>query len=91
LNLSTGAGFAPEVQMSSNSLGAFPYASQAPMSGDSAFLLHVGIDPFSIIADAQAKHLMTVSDLGLDPMCVRVPICVSQNLDCNPADLIPRD
>src|SRR5580704_172010 len=90
LNLSAGAGFTPEIQLRSNSLGALSNASQPPMPGTSAFLQHGGIDTLTIVADAKTKHPVIVPDLCFNPSGVRVSKRISQNFKSDPTDLVFR-
>src|ERR1700723_1488796 len=58
------------------------------MPGPSFFLEHLRVDALSIVPNPKAKHVSVVSNLGLDPVRVCVPISVSQYFECDPADLI---
>ena len=88
LNLSTGASLTPKFQLGSKSLGAFTDAAQSPMAGNAALLQHIRVDARSVVADANAKDVIAESNLGLDSMRVCMPIGVSQNLKCDPADFV---
>ena len=68
-------------------LGAFAHAWQSPMSGDSAFLQHFGIDTSAIVTNPNTKHLVIVSDLCFDPSGMSVPRSVPQEFERNPESL----
>src|SRR5215469_18162171 len=88
LSFSTGTDLCPKIKCRSNTLSTFTDAAQSEMPYDSAFLQRLRVHTFSIVAYAQAKHVLLVSDLGLDMMRVSVSISVSQEFERDPGDLV---
>src|SRR6266853_2841025 len=72
LNFGARSGFAPEIQLGTDSLRTFTNPGQTPVSGACAFLQDFWVNAFSIIADTQAKHAMVVTNLGFDLTCTCV-------------------
>jgi hypothetical protein len=58
------------------------------MSGATAFLQDLGIDTFPVVANAEAQHIVVVSDLRLDSMCMSMPKSVPQDFECDPTDIV---
>jgi hypothetical protein len=90
LNLRAGSNLAPEIKSSSNALRAFTHALQTPVSRGCTVLQHRGIDTSAIVANSNPKYAIIVSDLYFNPSSVRMPIRISQDLERDAIDLIPR-
>jgi hypothetical protein len=58
------------------------------MSSTSAFLQHLGVDSSAVVANANAKCLVAMSNLCFDPARIRVSKSVSEQFKRNPANLI---
>src|SRR5262249_11528916 len=63
-------------------------ATYSPMPGAAATLQHLGVDTFSIVANAKPKRLSFISNFGLDLTSMSVSIRVPQNLERDPAELV---
>src|SRR5262249_51767642 len=84
-------GFTPEIQPRANLFCAFADPRQAPMSGARALLQYFPVNADSIVANPQAKLATVESDLGFDPLRLRVPESVSQDLAGDAVDLVLKD
>jgi hypothetical protein len=58
------------------------------MAGATTFLQHLGIYASAIVADAQTKRLLIVSDLGFNASSLRVSKSVAENFKSNTTDLV---
>src|SRR5215475_7558571 len=77
LNFSAFSRLAPQIEMSTDSVGTFTDSSQSPMPGSSTFFQHRRFDTFAIITNPQAQHVFAKANLGLDPLCVCMLIGIS--------------
>jgi hypothetical protein len=57
------------------------------MSAYSALLQNLGINTSAVVTNPKPKHEVIVSDLRLNPTGMRVPIHISQDLECDPTNL----
>jgi hypothetical protein len=78
LNLGAGSGFAPEIHACADLFRTFPDSGQPPVSGAPAVVQNFRVDAFSVVANAQAKPGVFISNLGFDLVCIGVPESVSQ-------------
>src|ERR1700756_2378320 len=87
LNFGAVSRLAPHFQTSPDSGGAFTDAAQPPVAESPTVFKHLRFDTLAIVANSQAKHGITVPNLGLDLTCVRVLISISHEFERNPTNI----
>src|SRR5262245_54215761 len=88
LNLRPGAVVAPHVQSCADSIGTFTHAAYSPVSGAFRRMQALRVDARPIIANAQAKHLVVVANLRLNPAGACVSKCISNQLASDSTDFV---
>jgi len=88
LNFGAVSRLAPHFQTRPNPVGAFTDAAQSPVPESPTFFKHLRFDTLAIVANSQAKHGITVPNLGLDATCVRVLISISHEFERRPTNII---
>src|SRR5215471_603524 len=78
LDLSTGVGFTPERQLTTDKLGALLHPWHAVVSGAAARLKYVRVNAVSVVADLHPKPSFVVVEVHLDAFGARVPKCIAQ-------------
>src|ERR1700756_4781911 len=76
------------VQTRPNPVGAFTDAAQSPVPESPTFFKHLRFDTLASVANSQAKHGITVPNLGFDSTCVRVLISISHKFERRPTNII---
>jgi hypothetical protein len=72
LKLRTRIELTPYRQLTAQEFGAFAHASQAVVSGASAFIQKPWVNALSVIPDLQAKPPFVIPDFHFDPLRLRV-------------------
>src|SRR5271168_4715825 len=87
LYLRTRSGFAPQLQLRADLLGALAHAWQTPVSVPSGVKV-LRVNPLSIIPDAQPKNTFAVGNLRFDLTCLCVAERISQRLARNAVNVV---
>src|SRR5271165_2533973 len=88
-DLRTGSAFAPDLEMTSDTLGPLTHTPEAPMSGPPIRTKQNRIDADPVIPHPYTKLLCLIPDLDFDPPCLCVAERIAQGFTCNAVDFIP--